>query len=234
MPQITYTAIIAEDEPNLLNYLSNLIEQNCHNIKIISKAKNGIEAIEKIKKYQPDLVFLDIRMPGLSGIEVAKKIQGISNVIFTTAYDDFAIKAFDLNATDYLLKPIQPDRLKEAINKITNTTKTENKNKAYQKWLKVGYGKQIKVLKINDISYFYAENKYTSVFYQDKIYLITMSLKKLENTLNPDVFVQIHRNAIINLAQIDKIELKNMFLFLKNKKEPLKISRTYQGFLEKY
>ncbi|RLA06148.1 MAG: DNA-binding response regulator [Gammaproteobacteria bacterium] len=233
-----YTAIIAEDETNLREYLSDMIKSDCPQIKLVATAKNGPEALDLINKHSPDMAFLDIKMPGLSGMEVAEKIDDSCKIIFTTAYDKYAIEAFDINATDYLLKPIQLDRLKQAITIATNKTNkstitiasTTLHNQESLQWLKVAKNHQIKMLKISEIDYFQADNKYNSVMHQGQIYLLRMPLKELMLQLDKTKFYQIHRKTIINIEKIDKIIKKtfNMELYLKNNNQAFIVSRTYQ------
>lgn len=209
--------IIVDDERLARKELRSLIER-IDDIEILSEASNAHEALEQIEEHQPDLIFLDIQMPGKTGFELLEELASVPNVIFTTAYDEFALKAFELNALDYLLKPIEPKRLEEAVGKfrlnIEKQISKESKNEEFpltnkllgddQVFLKDG--DKCWFVKLSDISLFESDGNYVKVYFDKYKPLIHRSLNALDEKLDEKLFFRASRKYIINLRWIEKIE----------------------------
>ena len=206
-------AIIIDDERLARNELKKLLEQHS-DITIIDEASNVDEAIEKIDLSRPDLIFLDIQMPGKTGFDLLSEIEKSPRVIFTTAYDEFALKAFEVNALDYLLKPIDPKRLADAIQKLQTEIALEQSSllgvsrgpltEVDQVFVKDG--ERCWFVKLADIRLFESVGNYAKVYFSTNKPLILKSLNALEERLDDRVFFRVNRKHIINLHWIEKIE----------------------------
>jgi two-component system LytT family response regulator len=206
-------AIIIDDERLARNELKKLL-QNHNDIEIIEEAANVDEGIEKIETLNPDLVFLDIQMPGKTGFDLLAEVEKAPRVIFTTAYDEYAIKAFEVNALDYLLKPIEPKRLSDAIQKLQVEILKEslgltNGNRgplSEHDQVFVKDGERCWFVKLNEIRLFESVGNYAKVFFGTNKPLILKSLNALEERLDDRIFFRANRKHIINLRWIEKIE----------------------------
>ena len=207
-------AIIIDDERLARAELKKLL-QEFPEVEIIDEAANAEEGIQKIESQQPDLVFLDIQMPGKTGFDMLAELERTPQVIFTTAYDEFALKAFEVNALDYLLKPVEPKRLADAIQKLqlsdTREPKTEAENfnnsiltESDQVFVKDG--ERCWFVKLSDIRLFESVGNYAKVFFGTNKPLILKSLNALEERLDEKTFFRANRKHIVNLRMIDKIE----------------------------
>jgi two-component system, LytTR family, response regulator len=216
-----YKTIIVEDEELTRKGLKNKLEQ-FDEIEIIDEAENGIEAVEKINRLKPDLIFLDIQMPGKNGFEVLQSLTYMPIVIFTTAFDEYALKAFETNSIDYLLKPVEEERLAKAIEKLKKFSTGEAKKVEFDSSIAsllnefknkkdklsrihIKIGDEILFVNTSDIFFFKADNKYTSICTYDDEYIINDTLASLEENL-PENFVRIHRGFIINMDQLNKLK----------------------------
>ncbi|MBN2857432.1 MAG: response regulator transcription factor [Candidatus Delongbacteria bacterium] len=216
-----YKTIIVEDEELTRNGLKKKLE-NFDEIDVIDEAENGIEAVEKINEQKPDLIFLDIQMPGMNGFEVLQNLNYMPIVIFTTAFDEYALKAFETNSIDYLLKPIEEERLAKAVGKLnkfasgddkktefdSNITALLNEIRNKQEKLSrihIKIGDEIIFVNTGDIYFFKADNKYTSICTYDNEYIINDTLASLEEKL-PQNFIRIHRGFIINSDHLNKLK----------------------------
>ena len=211
--------IIIDDERLARNELKKLL-QDFGEIEIIDEASNVQEGLEKIEQYNPDLIFLDIQMPGKTGFDLLEELECAPKVIFTTAYDEFALKAFEVNALDYLLKPVEPKRLSDAIQKIQqdeslhsahsngNGTATAPKNGLLTEddQVFVKDGDRCWFVKLNEIRLFESVGNYAKVFFGSNKPLILKSLNSLEERLDDKVFFRANRKHIINMRWIEKIE----------------------------
>ena len=225
-------AIIVDDENLAREELRVLLsEHEC--LEIVGEASNAKEAKKLIEKTTPDVVFLDIQMPGESGLNVAEEINNDIKIIFVTAFDEHAIRAFEINALDYLIKPVYPERLEKTINRLVDGQE-ESREKAsleYDDHIFVKLNRTVKFIKINSIVCINSAKEYTEVFTTDgSKSLILQSLIDWENKLPDNQFVRIHRSTIININYIDKIEpwFNNSYkMFLKHIEEPQMMSRRY-------
>ena len=214
------TAVIAEDEPLLREEIRNTLTELWPELTLCAEAADGLQAIEALDKFQPDILFLDIQMPGRNGLEVARHASGKAHVVFVTAYDAYAIQAFEEGALDYVLKPISAERMKLTVqrlqermreppadlSKLADLLKTLVKPEAqYLKWLTVPHASELRVVAVSEILYLQADNKYTTIATRSASFLLTSSLKDMQSKLDPAVFWQIHRSTVVNISAIDTI-----------------------------
>ena len=243
-------AIIADDEEQLRIHLKSKLADLWPELVICGEAQNGLEALELIESYRPAIAFLDIKMPGLTGIEVAQKLNVDCRVVFITAYDQYAIEAFENEAVDYILKPVTDKRLGKTINRLKKQisvfpdyppdfsatmerlleTLNHKKPAGYLKWIKVRHGEEVRLISVDEICYFKAEDKYTVVKTREGESLIKISIRQLAEELDPDQFWRIHRGTIINISQIARVNRSfsgRLIISLKQLPETLTVSRSY-------
>ncbi|NQZ75364.1 MAG: response regulator transcription factor [Ekhidna sp.] len=201
-------ALIVDDERLARKELTSLLASHPE-IEIVDEAANAEEAVEKIEQHDPDVVFLDIQMPGKTGFEMLEDMERVPQVIFTTAYDEFALKAFEFNALDYLLKPIQPERLTESLNKVTiKAAKGSSKDQ------KLGSHDQVFVkdgdkcwfVKLEDVRLFESDGNYIKVYFDKFKPMIHKSLNALDERLDDRHFFRASRKHIINLGWVESID----------------------------
>jgi len=245
-----YSAIIADDEENLCSHLETLLEKLWPELQLIGIAQNGPEALSLIKRDEPDIAFLDIKMPVMSGIDVAKHTQGLCHVVFITAYDEFAIQAFEQDAIDYVLKPVTEVRLKKTIQRLQERLNSheydqvnmqrllatlsthlnpQDKTDTLQ-WIRVGKADKTIMVPVDEVIYFKASDKYTSVITGDGEYLIRRPIKELIAKLDTNQYWQISRSIIVNVNCIAAAKREfngRCEVYLKNHKEVLMASRKY-------
>ena len=208
-----YKAIIIDDERLARNELKKLL-QDFPEVEVVGEAANADEGIEKIENLSPDLVFLDIQMPGKTGFDMLSELDKAPHVIFTTAYDEFALKAFEVNALDYLMKPVEVKRLADALHKLKAT---EEKEMAAQAAANRGTltendqvfvkdGERCWFVKLSDVRLFERVGNYAKVFFGTNKPLILKSLNSLEERLDEKTFFRANRKHIINLRMIEKVE----------------------------
>ena len=232
---------VVEDEPHSLSRLKTLLSE-IQEISIIGQADNGIQAVSEINKLRPELVFMDINLPGKNGFEVISALEYRPKIIFITAYQEYAIKAFEENAVDYLLKPISLERLQSAVNKVIQSNKTLEDNvidiiKKYmnsEKYLtrfSIKLEDEILILNQQDVFYFKAEDKYVFLCTYDKEYYYDNTLKNLEELLDPSVFLRIHKSYIVSISKIERLKkwfLSEYSVELSDKtKSSLKVGRNF-------
>lgn len=238
--------LIAEDEPLMRERLLSQLHRLWPQAEIVMVAENGNDAWDGFLEHEPNLVLLDIRMPGLSGIEVAGRIGKAAHIIFITAYDQYAIEAFDAGAIDYVLKPVQEDRFRKALDRVqeklqatptdlqailkslqaaTASTKPEK-----MKWIKASVGKQIKLIDVDDVLFFQSDTKYTRVVLAEYEALLRTPLKDLLDGLDSDKFWQVHRSTVVNakaIAAAERVDAERMQLLIKGHNEKLLVSRNF-------
>ncbi|MBP6309844.1 MAG: response regulator transcription factor [Arenimonas sp.] len=249
----TLTCVIAEDEQIFRDALVQLLTKQWPEIAIKAACPDGSEALEAIAEYQPDLAFLDIRMPGVNGMDVAAACAELSpktQVVFVTAYNQYAIDAFEKGAIDYLLKPIDPKRLANSIERAKNRAQSGANHSAaleailaqLQKempartvveplvWLTASTGKESKLIMIEDVLYFHSDSKYTTVVTKDGEAILRTPLRDLIDKLDAQQFKQIHRSTVVNMkavASIVRDESGRGSMKLKARPETLSVSITY-------
>jgi DNA-binding LytR/AlgR family response regulator len=222
------TALICDDEPLMRASLRDHLQGLWPELQIVDEAENGPEALRKIEALQPDLVFLDIQMPGLSGLQVAQLIDPRTQVVFVTAFDRYALEAFEAHAVDYLLKPVDPLRLAKLVKRLQRpltasatvaAAATPSAAPALEQvqallrqlavlaeappaksldWLQVDVGKQVRMVHVDDAMYFESDSKYTRVLAADCDGLIRLSLKELLAALDARFYLQVHRSVVVN------------------------------------
>lgn len=205
-------ALIVDDERLARKELTNLL-QEYQEIEIVGEAVNAEDAEEKINALKPDLLFLDIQMPGKTGFELLESLDTVPEVVFTTAYDEYALKAFDFNALDYLLKPIEPTRLKETITKLINKPKPDDNNTEVtqaklgpQDRVFVKDGDKCWFVKLENIRLFESDGNYIKIYFDNYKPMIHKSLNALDEKLDDRSFFRASRKHIINLTWVESIE----------------------------
>ena len=237
------TAIIVDDEVTLIHYLTSKLALAWPELEIVGTAVNGRQAIALATETQPDIVFLDIHMPGLNGLQVAEALPQDCQVVFVTAYDQYAVDAFERAAVDYLLKPVSEDRLRKTVKKISeadNSKKDEilsvlkelapNNSKQHLTWLRTGLNETTELVSVDEVIYFQADQKYTTVYTANREHIIRMSIKELEANLDGDIFWRIHRGTIVRVDEIVKAvrDLRGRYtLTLRSRNDTLRTSQTY-------
>jgi DNA-binding LytR/AlgR family response regulator len=247
---MTYKAIIADDEKELRTYLKSLLSETWPGLIICGEAKNGKDALALIESERPQIVFLDIKMPGLTGMDVAKQIAGICHIVFVTAFDQYAVEAFEREAVDYLLKPVSKERLIQTIERLKNQLDASSEPPAqlaevveqllsklpgrggsnFLRWIRAQRKNSVRLIPVEEVDYFRAEDKYTLVITKEGESLIKKSIKELAGELDPGHFWQIHRGIIVNVSRIDKVSRSltgRGTLKLKDRSELLTVSRNY-------
>lgn len=240
------SVLIVDDEPLLAAELRRAIASAWPEAEVVGEAHDGIEALAQIRALEPDVTFLDIRMPGMSGLEVAQQIGTATHVVFVTAYDEYAVKAFEAGAVDYLLKPVEPERLAVTVERLSARLDDSPRDlgavlqqllrqgsvPAAQRlqWLQVGEGNDIRILPVGEVSLFQAADKYTLVRTVDREWVIRTPLKELEAELDPEQFWRVHRNTIVRVAAIEAARrdmMGRVNLAMKGMREPVAVSRAY-------
>ena len=236
-------ALIAEDEPLLREQLKRRVAEAWPELDIAIESGSGDEAIAAFEASPTDVAFLDIRMPGKTGLEVARAIAGRAHVVFVTAYDEYAITAFEEGAIDYLLKPVTPDRLAKVVTRLkarmssppldleTVLQRLANRDASpHLKWIRASLGNAMRMVPVEDVLFFQAEDKYTKVVTRDGEALIKKPIKELFDELDPEAFWQIHRATIVSLRAIARVERDwrdQPVITLKDRPEKLVVSRTF-------
>jgi DNA-binding LytR/AlgR family response regulator len=240
------TAILAEDEAPLRAELRVLLTQLWPDLNIVADCVDGGQAIEALRLHQPDVAFLDIRMPIADGLQVARSAERKTHIVFITAYDDFAVQAFEQGAVDYLLKPIDHARLKMTIDRIvarlaagqpldlsTVLAQFEARLRAQPeriKWITASVGSSVRMLAIDDVMYFQSDEKYTRVVTANDEAHIRMPIKELLPQLDPDTFWQIHRSTVVRVGAIRAVkrdEDGKLQVTLNGKAETLAVSPSF-------
>jgi len=237
------TALLAEDEPMLRAQLRSRLAEAWPELSIVAEAENGEQALAAIDEHKPDVAFLDIRMPVLSRLDVARMIGGRCHVVFVTAYDEYAVAAFDEGAVDYVLKPVTPERIAKVTARLRQRLAMPpldltallsrlalRDDSAPLKWIRASLGSVMQVIPVSDVVYFQAEDKYTKVVTREAEALIKKPIKDLFDELDQEVFWQIHRATIVNLNAIARVERDwrdQPLITLKTRPEKLTVSRTF-------
>ncbi len=236
-------AIIADDELHLAADLQRRLLKLWPGLEILAVVHDGNAAAEALKTHTPDVAFLDIRMPGQSGLDAAKSAQSGCRIVFVTAFDNHAVEAFEQAAADYLLKPVSDERLLRCIERLQQPGNGEpdallmRLQKLLTKpatqelrWLKVPTGEGVRMLPVEEVCYLRSDNKYTVVMTRDGELLLRTPLKELIEQLDPDKFWQVHRGTVVNVRQIvtaDRDFAGKLQLTLRDRKEKLSVSRSY-------
>ena len=241
------TALIADDEPHLARALAAELATLWPELQLLHVARNGIEAAERIAALQPDVAFLDIQMPGLSGLEVAQGIEGATRVVFVTAYDEFALQAFEQEALDYVLKPVKAERLQRTLERVRRALAQPAPEAGALlaalrrllpataaperlRWVRASHGELTQQLAVEEVLFFRADDKYTCVQTASGEHLIRTPIAELAAQLDATQFVQVHRSTIVNLAHLAgtrRDEASRLFLRVRGHAQELPVSRAY-------
>jgi DNA-binding LytR/AlgR family response regulator len=240
---MTTTAIIAEDEPVLAAELREELTRLWPELAVCATVHDGHEALRAIDQHQPQVLFLDVQMPGLTGLEVARVTGTRAHVIFITAFDHYAVQAFEEGAVDYLLKPLDSARLARALRRVKNRLSRPPADLSglleqlqrgpandRLRWITVLHGRDVQLITVEDVCYFRADNKYIAVVTAEGESLITTPLKELLERLDPAMFWQIHRGVIVNINAVKSVRRAlagHLELRLKQRSETLRVSAVY-------
>jgi DNA-binding LytR/AlgR family response regulator len=234
--------LIADDEAPLRAWLRRLLAEVAPDAEIVAEAGDGDTALAKIEELRPDCALLDIRMPGLSGLEVAARMAAPCRVIFVTAYDEFAVEAFERAAVDYLLKPVTAERLARALARLPAAAppaeallrdllaRLERPADPFLRWLRAGHGDSVRLIDVAEVDRFEAADKYTTVHVGDKEWLVRTPLKDIERQLDPQAFWRIHRGTVVRVAAIREVRrdlMGRLWVDLKGGGKPLAVSRAH-------
>jgi DNA-binding LytR/AlgR family response regulator len=250
------TALIADDEPHLARALAAQLAAVWPELEIVHVARNGSEAAERIAALRPDLAFLDIQMPGLTGLEVAEGIEGPTRVVFVTAYDQYAVQAFEREAIDYVLKPVEAERLGRTVERVRRALAKrdedagagidarllaalralhgpaggEAKASGPLRWVRATQGDLMHQVPVDEVLFFRADDKYTCVQTASAEYLIRTPIQELAAQLDGERFWQVHRSTIVNLDHVAgtrRDELSRLFVRVRGHDNELPVSRAY-------
>jgi DNA-binding LytR/AlgR family response regulator len=244
------TAVIAEDEPLLADELEDLLRALWPQLEIVARAGDGVAALNAIEAHRPDVAFLDIRMPLLTGVEVARQVAGRCHVAFITSYDEHALEAFEAGAMDYVLKPPTAARLATTIQRLKarlqqppadlrralrDLVERAPEAPRYLQWINASRGAAVRLITVEEILYFRSDQKYTLVVTADTEALIKKTIKNLAGELDPTMFWQVHRSAIVNVHAIDSVlrdDRGNLTLRLKQRPDRLPVSEAYHHLFQ--
>ena len=239
------TAVLAEDEPVLRAQLKELLGAAWPELVVVDEAEDGFQAMRALEEHEPDVLFLDIQMPGLTGLEVAKQASGRCHVVFVTAHDEYAVAAFEEGAVDYLMKPLDAARLTTACARLKkrlsaappdlqrlldSLANRSPRARTHLRWINASSGAEVKLITVDEICYFQSDTKYTRAVTPNSESLIRKSLKELLEELDPDLFWQIHRSTLVNvnaIAGVSRDFAGRLFVKLKTRKETLPVSQPF-------
>jgi DNA-binding LytR/AlgR family response regulator len=238
-------AVLAEDEPVLRVELRKTLATLWPELVICAEAEDGIGALRALNEHAPDILFLDIQMPGMSGLEVARQASGKCHVAFVTAYDKYAVAAFEQGAVDYVMKPFSPSRLATTVARLKEKmadvpanldgllkalAQITNGAQQHLRWITASQGDELRLITVDEICYFQSDAKYTLVVSPERESLIRRPIKELIAELDPQTFWQIHRGTVVNVNAIAGVQREiggHLRIKLKQRKETLPVSEPY-------
>ena len=245
------TALIADDEPHLARALQAQLATLWPALDVVAVARHGAEAAERIAALEPELAFLDIQMPGLTGLQVAQGIECLTRVVFVTAFDEYAVQAFEQEAIDYVLKPVKAERLQRTIERIQRALAQPDPaaddtrllsalqrllpaaaapGQERLRWVRASQGELTRQIAVDDVHFFHADDKYTCVRTAAAEHLIRTPIAELAAQLDPAQFWQVHRSTIVNLAHLEgtrRDEASRLFVRMRGHAQELPVSRAY-------
>jgi DNA-binding LytR/AlgR family response regulator len=247
------SALIADDEPLLRKALARQLAQAWPELEVVAQARNGREAVEQFEARRPDICFLDVQMPGLSGVEAARHIGRRAHIVFVTAFDQYAVQAFEHGALDYLVKPVEPARLADTVTRLRErwltaqpaidaetlieqlaTRLRKDSAPAALQWIRASVGSTVRMIAVGDIDFLRSDEKYTRIAWRDEgkpvEALIRTPLKELVAQLDATQFAQVHRAVVVNLRAIGHVtrgENETARIHLKARDDVLPVSRHY-------
>jgi DNA-binding LytR/AlgR family response regulator len=247
-------ALIADDEPLLREHLARLLQALWPQLQVVAQARNGREAVELFDQHEPEIVFLDIHMPGLNGIEAGRALVRRTQLVFVTAYEQYAVQAFEQGAIDYVLKPFDETRLADTVQRLQERLAVAAPAPAqldaviealalrlrqapggaaaapWLQWIKASVGNATRLIPVQDVHFLRSDEKYTLVAWAEGDALIRRSIRELADVLDPAHFAQIHRSTIVNLHEVARVvrgDTDSARLHLKRRDEVLTVSRSY-------
>ncbi len=256
-PAVNPTALIADDEPLLRELLQSRLAATWPGLRVVAQARNGRQAVELFETHRPDICFLDVQMPGLSGIDAARQIGKRAHLVFVTAFDQYALQAFEHGVLDYLVKPVTPERLQETVARLQDrlalaqpavhteallqllAARLKPPEAGHLRWVRAsvgaGLGSALRMIAVEDIDYLRSDTKYTLVAYRSDgagaaEALIRTPLKDLLAQLDPLLFTQVHRSVVVNLRAIRRVirsGKETADIELKHRSERLPVSRSF-------
>ncbi len=246
------TALIADDEPLLRERLRAILQRLWPELEVVAEARNGREAVELFDIHAPQVVFLDVHMPGLNGVEAARSVARRAEVVFVTAHEQYAVEAFTQGAIDYVVKPFDEGRMADTVGRLKERLaapparaagtlesvldglsaelKRRGPARGYLQWIKASVGSSIRLIPVDQVAFLRSDEKYTLVVWEGGEALIRKTIRELADELDPECFVQIHRSAIVNLrcvSQVDRGLNETAEIRLKGRSELLPVSRSY-------
>ncbi|MCW5661346.1 MAG: response regulator transcription factor [Burkholderiaceae bacterium] len=261
-----YRAVLADDERLMREQMRARLAEVWPDLELVAEAKNGLEAVQAVQQHQPDIVFLDIRMPGLTGVEAARQIAQLElpddallpEIVFVTAYDQYAVEAFEQGAADYVLKPAERERLAVTVERLKKRLASRGTADApasapiqqllhklsaqlhpgaagYLQWIQASVGSTIQMIPVADVLFFISDEKYTRVQTAQLEALIRKPIKELVDELDPQVFWQIHRSTLVNIhavAGVSRDFRGRQIVAVKGHPEKLEVSRSYAGLFK--
>jgi DNA-binding LytR/AlgR family response regulator len=246
------TALIADDEPLLRERLAAHLARAWPALRVVADARNGREAVELFETHEPDVVFLDVHMPGQSGIEAARSMAGRTLIVFVTAYEQYAVQAFERGAIDYLVKPFDEARLAQTVQRlqqrlqgpqtpgaapadglleqIAQQLRAQAGTRPYLQWIKASVGSTLRLIPVEQLLYLRSDEKYTLVVWDGGEALIRKTIRELADELDPERYAQIHRSVIVNLGRISHVTRglnETADVHLNGRTETLPVSRSF-------
>ncbi|AMS32403.1 hypothetical protein AEM42_08415 [Betaproteobacteria bacterium UKL13-2] len=244
------TAVIADDEPLLRDELRDALEELWPELNIVAECADGVTALNEVERHKPDIAFLDIKMPRMTGLEAAEQISGNTMLVFVTAFDDHAIQAFDQGAIDYVLKPIRLTRIAKTLqrlkqrladhtpsNEVTKRVaralnQASSASPGYLKFIQASVGRQVRFIMVEEIAYLQSDSKYTRLVTMNSEAFIRKPLSELEAELDPEMFWRVHRSTVVNVRRIElavRDEAEKMTIKLKGLPDKIEVSRAHQS-----
>jgi DNA-binding LytR/AlgR family response regulator len=245
-------ALIADDEPLLRERLRSHLARVWPELEIVAEARNGREAIELFDQHQPEIVFLDVHMPGLNGIDAARSIARRAQIVFVTAYEQYAVQAFEQGALDYLVKPFDEQRLADTVQRLqarvaapppaegtaldavvdqlSQELRRRTPGRTWLQWIKASVGSSLRLIPVEQLIYLRADEKYTLVVWDGGEALIRKTIRELADELDPDRFAQVHRSVIVNLHQVAQVQRginETAEVHLRGRSDVLPVSRSF-------
>ncbi len=248
------SALIADDEPLLRERLATHLARLWPELQVVAQARNGREAVELFEDHAPQVVFLDVRMPGMSGIEAARSMVGRTLIVFVTAFDQYAVTAFERGAIDYLVKPFEEARLAATVQrlkqhlaprhdsaepdstlstvlaKLSGELQALGPARRWLQWIKASVGSTVRLIPVEQVVFMRSDEKYTLVVWDGGEALIRKTIRELADELDPERFAQVHRSVIVNLSRIEQVSRgvnETADVHLKGRSEVLPVSRSY-------
>ena len=237
------TALLVDDEPELVAYLRGALARLWPELQVL-EARDGPTALELFETHRPDVAFLDVQMPGMTGLEVARRLAGRCHVVFVTAFEQYALQAFERAAVDYVLKPVEDERLAETVERLrarllappadltalVAALARERPGREYLEWLQVQDRKDLVLLAVDEVDLFQSSEKYTVVFSGEREWIIRTPLQELEADLDPARFWRIHRNAIVRVGAVARVSRNasgQLVVHLRHGDRIVPVSRAY-------